>query len=68
MHPPESGGAPGCFEEFCKFSTVDSSLESGAWGKFFNGRNGPKLTTYETKFRNQIEDCFVRQADANQIT
>ena len=51
----------------CKFSAVDPTVDSGAWGKFFNGRNCPKLTTEETKFRNQIEDRSMRKADAEAL-
>ena len=48
----------------CKFTAVDSTLDAGAWGKFFDGRNSPPLTAAEIRFRNQIEDRSMRQTDA----
>ncbi|CAE7414269.1 unnamed protein product [Symbiodinium microadriaticum] len=48
----------------CKFTAVDSTLDAGAWGKFFDGRNSPPLTAAEIKFRNQIEDRSMRQTEA----
>ena len=47
-----------------RMPAVDSTLDAGAWRKFFDGGTSPPLPAAEINFRIQIEDGSMRQTGA----